>query len=352
MKTRWARTIRVLEARGEGRTEFPARARGLRDLEGRGDPDAPFLRIPPDGSGPSPGPRSAGERRGRHQDRLAPRHPQVRRGGRRVFQGRGGGREPDLRRHAEEGRRPQPGRRDDKAVRRSIRGFLVAEKVDFENVGFGSEILLGLRNSRDFGPVLTMGSGGLDVEYMNDRLKEGKAVAIASAHLLDEAKVRELLEPLAFFGKLAAVFRGRKPLVSPRVLGRYVPPLPRAGRRLFGFLGDDALRHRGGRGQPVRRPPRPARPAGRRLPVLAGQGGRPGPPVRAIGRLLKPATIGIIGVSEKMNIGHIILNNILKGRLRRREASSSSSRGAADDRRLPVRSQRSRTCRKRWTFSS
>jgi predicted CoA-binding protein len=29
--------------------------------------------------------------------------------------------------------------------------------------------------------------------------------------------------------------------------------------------------------------------------------------------LLKPQTMGIIGVSEKMNVGHIILNNILKG---------------------------------------
>ena len=35
-------------------------------------------------------------------------------------------------------------------------------------------------------------------------------------------------------------------------------------------------------------------------------------PIEAVGRLLKPSSIGIIGVSEKMNIGHIILNNILK----------------------------------------
>ena len=63
-----------------------------------------------------------------------------------------------------------------------------------------------------------MGSGGLDVEYMNARLKEGRAVAIASAHLLDDAKARELISPLTFYGKLAAEFRGRKPLVSPKVL--------------------------------------------------------------------------------------------------------------------------------------
>ena len=36
-------------------------------------------------------------------------------------------------------------------------------------------------------------------------------------------------------------------------------------------------------------------------------------PFKYIRNLLKPQSIGIIGVSEKMNIGHLILNNILKG---------------------------------------
>ncbi|HSA95298.1 MAG TPA: acetate--CoA ligase family protein, partial [Acidobacteriota bacterium] len=107
-----------------------------------------------------------------------------------------------------------------KDIRDSVRGFLIAEAVDFADVGFGSEILLGLRNSRDFGPVLTMGGGGVDVEYMNERLKEGTAAAIGSAHLLDAAQVPGLLEPLAFFGKLAAEFRGRKPLVAPAALAQ------------------------------------------------------------------------------------------------------------------------------------
>ena len=49
-------------------------------------------------------------------------------------------------------------------------------------------------------------------------MTDGRAVAIASAHLLDEAAAKALLEPLTFYGKLAAPFRGRKPLVAPRVL--------------------------------------------------------------------------------------------------------------------------------------
>ena len=200
-----------------------------------------------------------------------------------------------------------------KAVRESVRGFLLVEKVAFDDVGFGSEILLGLRNSQDFGPVLTMGSGGLDVEYMNARLKEGRAVAIASAHLLDEANATALIEPLAFFGKLAAPFRGRKPLVSPKVL---VETLLRfrdlaAAFSPFSTVTPFVLEEAEVNPFVVRR--------GRLVPLdgvcrfSRAKAATSARPVEAVGRLLKPASIGIIGVSEKMNIGHVILNNILKG---------------------------------------
>jgi acyl-CoA synthetase (NDP forming) len=202
---------------------------------------------------------------------------------------------------------------DRKAVRGSIRGFLIVEKVAFDDVGFGSEILFGLRHSQDFGAVLTVGSGGLDVEYMNARLKEGRAVAIASAHLLDDAKAQALLEPLAFYGKLAAEFRGRKPLVAPKVL---VGALLRFRDLAAAFSATSAetpfvLEEAEVNPFVVRR--------GRLVPLdgvcrFSRHKAKPSArPIEAVGRLLKPETIGIIGVSEKMNIGHVILNNILKG---------------------------------------
>ncbi|HSA95385.1 MAG TPA: acetate--CoA ligase family protein, partial [Acidobacteriota bacterium] len=199
------------------------------------------------------------------------------------------------------------------SVRDSIRGFLVVEKVAFDDVGFGSEILLGLRNSQDFGAVLTVGSGGLDVEYMNARLKEGRAAAIASAHLLADAQARALLEPLAFYGKLAAEFRGRKPLVAPRVLAetllrfRDLAAAFSASSAETPFVLEEAEVNpfvaRRGRLVPLDGVCRFSRAKAK----LSAR------PVETVGRLLKPATIGLIGVSEKMNIGHVILNNILKG---------------------------------------
>ena len=199
-----------------------------------------------------------------------------------------------------------------KAVRESIRGFLVAEKVAYEDVGFGSEILLGMRNSRDFGPVLTMGGGGIDVEYMNERLKEGRTVAIGSAHLLDGEKARGLLEPLAFYGKLAAEFRGRKALVSPKVLVETLlrfrdlaaafSPLSAATPFVLEEAEVNPFVVRRGRLVPLDGVCRFSRDKA----ALSAR------PTKAIGHLLKPGSMGIIGVSEKMNIGHIILNNTLE----------------------------------------
>ena len=199
-----------------------------------------------------------------------------------------------------------------RAVRESIRGFLIAEKVDFENVGFGSEILIGTRNTREFGPVLTVGSGGLEVEYMNERLREGRAAAIASAHLLADEKLTGLLEPLSFFGKVAAAFRGRKPLLTPRSLVGTVLRFRdlAAAFSPFSELSPFVIEEAEVNPFVIR---------GGRLVALDGvcrfsRNKRPadGRPVEAVRRLLRPDSIGIIGVSEKMNIGRIILQNILK----------------------------------------
>jgi acyl-CoA synthetase (NDP forming) len=200
-----------------------------------------------------------------------------------------------------------------KAVRESVRGFLVTEKVAFDNIGFGSELLLGLRNSKDFGPVLTMGGGGVDVEYMNERLKEERAVAIASAHLLEDAKAPGLIEPLAFFGKLAAEFRGRKALVAPEVLVGTLLRFRDLAAAFSPFAADTPFVIEEAEVNPfvVRR--------GRLVPLdgvcrfsrdKAAYAARP---AGAVAHLLKPGSIGIIGVSEKMNIGRVILNNILGG---------------------------------------
>lgn len=197
-------------------------------------------------------------------------------------------------------------------VRGSLRGVLICEKVRFADVGFGSELLLGARNTPEFGPVVTMGGGGLDVEYMNERLREGRAAALGSAHLLPAGAIRALLEPLAFTGKVAADFRGRGPLVTPaglisifdrfRGLVRAFSPFDERTPYVIEELEINPLVVRAGTLIPLDGVCRFSR-AKTRLTRRPPDG---------IGRLLRPASIAVIGVSEKMNIGRIILQNVLK----------------------------------------
>jgi acyl-CoA synthetase (NDP forming) len=207
------------------------------------------------------------------------------------------------------GEKGGPARKD---VEASIRGILVCEKVAYDNVGFGSEILAGVKDSREFGPVMTVGAGGLDVEYMNEKIREGKAISLFSVHLFDEDRVRTLLEPLAFFGKTAKAFRGRKPLITPEGLAGSILRFVALARSFSAYAGDspyvieefevNPLVIRRGKLVPLDGLCRFSR-AHRELTAR---------PYGQIRSLLRPDSIGIIGVSEKMNIGHIILNNILK----------------------------------------
>ncbi len=193
-----------------------------------------------------------------------------------------------------------------------VRGVLVLEKVASDDLGFGSELLLGIRRSREFGPVVTVGLGGLDVEYLNERFKEGKAVAVGSAHLLRRREIGPFLEPLAVYDKLVKDFRGKAAPLSEETLAaacerfielaiRFSPYL-----RKSAFVIEEAEVNpfviRGGRLVPLDGMCRFSRDHAVARPRLHGN----------IEHLLQPRSIAIMGVSERLNLGHLILNNILR----------------------------------------
>jgi acyl-CoA synthetase (NDP forming) len=201
---------------------------------------------------------------------------------------------------------------DFESVAAGIRGVLLVEKVDYEKFGFGTELLVGLRNSREFGPIVSAAAGGVEVEYLNERLKEGRAVAIASAHLSSRADIILRLSSLAVYDKLVKPFRGRPAPLAAEALGDAVARFLELAARYsaFGpssrFVIEEAEVNpfvvRNGSLVPLDGLCRFSR---RHLNVR----GRPGADIRP---LLRPESVAVIGVSEKMNLGRIILRNILK----------------------------------------
>lgn len=199
-----------------------------------------------------------------------------------------------------------------KMIEQEIRGFLICEEVQYDKTGFGTELLMGLRYSREFGPIATIGVGGVEIEYLSERIKEGKAVSIGSPHILFKKDIHRILEPLAIYDKLVGKVRGREALITKDdlvetyfrflQLGAYfspyrsdhpyviedaeVNPFVARNKKLIALDGMCRFSKRHERSRVIR--------------------------YENIEYLVKPRTIGIIGVSEKMNVGHIILNNILK----------------------------------------
>ncbi len=199
-----------------------------------------------------------------------------------------------------------------KAIEEEIKGFLLCEMVEYDRTGFGTELLMGLRNTREFGPVVSMGVGGVEIEYLSKRIKEGKAVSIASGHLLQRKDIIRILEPLAVYDKLVGKVRGREALITREEL---VETYFRFSK-LAAYYSPYEARH------PFVIEEIEVNPFVAREKKLIALDGmcrfsrehlRPKKQrFEEIEFLLKPRSIGIIGVSEKMNVGHIILNNILK----------------------------------------
>ncbi len=185
-----------------------------------------------------------------------------------------------------------------------IAGFLILEFIAFDS-SFGGELLAGLRWTTEFGPVVTIGSGGVATEFVTRELAAGRDAAIFSPLL--QVGLPGSLARAAAVELATREFRGRPPRASLSELGDIASRLATLARALMpeaiaeceinplaatasGLIALDILVTLS-RDLPSAPPPRP---------------------LHKIARLLEPRTAAIVGVSEQLNPGRIILNNLLR----------------------------------------
>ena len=203
----------------------------------------------------------------------------------------------------------------------NVHGYTVNEFIPYEPK-LGHEIIVGYRFARDFGPVISFGPGGIYTEFLAKQFIPGKANVFFSPHTATPDLVRSVLRGNAVRNLLAGGLRGTKATLEEQKLVDTVmtfcasaPALARLGVTEFeinpfvvtkdGRLialdvliklgetasGDIALAQDGSL-------------------VNAAASIRP---VEKIGKILKPASAAVIGVSEKgMNNGRIILRNLIE----------------------------------------
>lgn len=198
------------------------------------------------------------------------------------------------------------------AISRDIRGVIMCQFMPPDSQEFGNELIVGVRQSREFGMIISAGLGGTDTELYARRFRKGQAVVAASTEMTDGETFFELFRRTISFRKLAGLTRGQKRIVTDEQLlecfasfiamANYYSPTnveaPFVIEELeinpFAFT-DYLMVPLDGMCKFARRETLP-----------------PPRPLKKIDRLLHPDSIGIIGVSSKgMNVGRIILQNVL-----------------------------------------
>jgi acyl-CoA synthetase (NDP forming) len=183
-----------------------------------------------------------------------------------------------------------------------VAGVLMVEEIP--RAAFGAELFVGIRHSREFGPVLAAGLGGTLTELLADRMRPGLAVARAVVRGLDPADFLELFRRTTAWELLSGQARGRDRLVrDDELLRLFAAFIDLAGRSGLAELEVNPFVFRDGIALPLDG-------RGRLGPVTVA---RPGRPAAKVDRLLEPRTVAVVGVSAKgMNFGRIIVRNLIE----------------------------------------
>jgi len=196
------------------------------------------------------------------------------------------------------------------AVKKNILGIMISDFTQADESGFGYEMIIGLRQSREFGSVITAGIGGVDTELFAANMQEGKAAVTASIPETTPAEFLHKFKSTICYQKISGLTRGGKAVITDEaLLGTFKALYELA--QFFGPDGDSAYILKEFEINPL---------------VFAGQKPipldglshfdirpekLPSKPLYKLTKLLHPESMAVIGVSGKnLNMGRIILRNV------------------------------------------
>lgn len=194
---------------------------------------------------------------------------------------------------------------------KAVAGVLIVEFVEAAERGFGQELFVGVRATREFGPVIAAGIGGTDTEYLASRMQPGVAIARAVVSHTTPEQFLKLFKQTAAYDVVAGRARGHRQVVSDGELLRCFGAFLSLARK---FCVERRTDEPGIEELEVN----PFVLRQRRMVPLDGRGRLgsvvktpPARPIEKIGNLLEPKSIAVLGVSSKAyNFGRVILNNV------------------------------------------
>jgi acyl-CoA synthetase (NDP forming) len=189
---------------------------------------------------------------------------------------------------------------------RDVAGYSISEHVAFDP-SLGGEWLLGMRWVEEYGPVLTIGAGGVAAEFLATVIQPGRDLAILRPGHTTRPQLEAAIERLALTPLVTGGIRRQPPRATMASLCEAVERFGRLAAVCGpGLLGDIEIN-----------PLAIAVSGPVALDVLAIPCGeaaadRPPRPLQKLRHLLRPERVAVAGVSARMNPGRVILGNLLR----------------------------------------
>jgi acyl-CoA synthetase (NDP forming) len=195
-----------------------------------------------------------------------------------------------------------------------IIGILLCSFMPSDAQGFATELFVGIRDTDEFGPIISAGLGGVEMEVLARKMQKGAAVAIAPTGSVTGEEFFELFRNTLSYARLSGSMRGSRHLLDDAIIAECFQAFINLANH-FSNVNPEAQFHI------EEMEVNPFAVSGGRMAPLDGVCSfrvattLPQPrPITKIGNLLKPESAAVIGVSENSrNMGRIILGNLFDG---------------------------------------
>jgi acyl-CoA synthetase (NDP forming) len=191
-------------------------------------------------------------------------------------------------------------------------GVVACEYFAHGQASLGNELFVGIRASREFGPIIAAGLGGVHTEYLASVAQKGKAVATALTENTTGRQFFGLFKKTMAYDILSGRARGYHRIIDDETLLECFEAFIAVAHRFCDNARKNAPLIAELEVNPFFLADGHMVPLDGLCSLSAGVELRVPPPIRKIGKLLKPRSMAVVGVSTKgMNMGRVILNNVL-----------------------------------------
>ncbi|MFH1727617.1 MAG: acetate--CoA ligase family protein [Pseudomonadota bacterium] len=192
-----------------------------------------------------------------------------------------------------------------------ISGFLLVEFMQYNANRFGEELLVGCQNNREFGQVLTMGAGGTDTEFYAKNFKKNEAIIHASLEVNEAEFILNKLKNTSFYEKISGKTRDKIVRISDEELKNTISAIKDLCNNYSQYNLDAKFTIEEFEINPFIFKNKKLCAIDALCKISKNKSEVIQKPLHKIKNLLEPRSICLIGVSEKMNVGRIILKNII-----------------------------------------